>query len=323
MTAIAAVLALTSTPLSAQETTTPPDPVSETPADPPPVADPLAPEPAEPAAAEPEASEAAPAETAAPATTRRAASRARATTTNRAPSEPVRSAAPASAPPAADPVAETMPAPPPVAAPVAEAPAPPIAEPAPASNDILAENALPLAAAGGLGLLALAGIGLAARSRRRRREREHFQANQQYLDEHAAEPTPEPEPVRNDPSFIRPANPVVGVAAPVAAVKTDAPRTRLPEDFDLSRFGPHVRAAYQGPTADNPSLSLKYRLRRAAAMDQRAKLEGQARPQVEAPARRPEPARQQPAWASNDEGFMLRRAGGGQRSKPANVTTRH
>ena len=317
MTAIAAVLALTSTSLSAQETTTPPDPVSETPADPPPVADPLAPEPAE-----PEASEAAPAETAAPATTRRAASRARAATTNRAPSVPARSAAPASAPPAADPVAETMPAPPPVAAPVAEAPAPPIAEPAPASNDILAENALPLAAAGGLGLLALAGIGLAARSRRRRREMEHFQANQQYLDEHVAEPEPTPEPVRNDPSFIRPANPVVGVAAPVAAAKTDVPRTKLPEDFDLSRFGPHVRAAYQGPTADNPSLSLKYRLRRAAAMDKRAELEGQARPQVEAPARRPEPARQ-PAWASNDEGFMLRRAGGGQRSRPANVTTRH
>ena len=43
MTAIAAVLALSSTPLVAQETTTPPDPVTETPSNPPPVADPLAP----------------------------------------------------------------------------------------------------------------------------------------------------------------------------------------------------------------------------------------------------------------------------------------
>ena len=105
-------------------------------------------------------------------------------------------------------------------------------------------------------------------------------------------------------------------AAPVAAVRTDAPRTKLPNGFDLSRFGPHVRAAYQGPTPDNPSLSLKYRLRRAAAMDQRARLDSEALPEAAQPAARPEPARK-PVWATNDEGFMLRRAGSSQPGRPA------
>jgi hypothetical protein len=49
----------------------------------------------------------------------------------------------------------------------------------------------------------------------------------------------------------------------------NAPTTALPADFDLSRYGRHTQAAYRGPTPDNPSLSLKYRLRKAAALDQR------------------------------------------------------
>ena len=44
--------------------------------------------------------------------------------------------------------------------------------------------------------------------------------------------------------------------------------TDLPEDFDLSRFGPNVQDAYRGPTEDNPSASLKHRLSRASGMDQ-------------------------------------------------------
>ena len=48
----------------------------------------------------------------------------------------------------------------------------------------------------------------------------------------------------------------------------DGPVTELPEGFDLSKFGHHVQQAYKGPTEDNPSLSLKHRLRKAGGMDQ-------------------------------------------------------
>lgn len=50
----------------------------------------------------------------------------------------------------------------------------------------------------------------------------------------------------------------------------------LPSDFDLSRFGPHVQAAYRGPTPDNPSMSLKKRLARARALDQRERSDAPA-----------------------------------------------
>lgn len=45
----------------------------------------------------------------------------------------------------------------------------------------------------------------------------------------------------------------------------------LPDGFNLSQFGPHVQAAYRGPSPDNPSLSLKKRLSKARALDQRAR----------------------------------------------------
>jgi hypothetical protein len=312
LTAIAAVLALSSTPLVAQETTAPPDPVIETPSEPAPAADPLAPEPAasEPTAIEPASTEAAPA-----ATTRRAAARSRTAATNRAPSEPVRTAAPAIAPQPPETAAEAIPVPPLPAEPVAEPVAPLAADPVTASNELMTDESLPLAGAAGLGLLALGGIGLAMQRRRRRREElEHYRANQQYLDKH---PVAE---ISNDrqPAFARTAPPAAAIAAastlPEAEVRTDVPRTKLPSNFDLSRFGPHVRAAYMGPTPDNPSLSLKYRLRRAGAMDQRVRLEAGTQPQAAKPAKRPEPAKQ-PAWVTNGDGFMLRRASGGQPSR--------
>ena len=315
LTAIAAVLALSSTPLGAQETTAPPDPVIETPSEPPPAADPLAPEPA---TSEPAASEAEPATTAPPATTRRTPARARTTAANRAPSPAPRTAAPVS-PPASEAVAEPVAALPPPAAPLAEpAPPPAVEEPAPASYDLMADESLPIAAGAGLGLLLLGGIGLAiGRRRQRRLELDHIRANQQFLAEHPPQPMPAaPMPNDNEPAFIRASQPAMAATAPASAVRTDAPRTKLPNGFDLSRFGPHVRAAYIGPTPDNPSLSLKYRLRRAAAMDQRAKLDAEARPEAARPAARPEPAKQ-PMPITNDQGFMLRRAASGQAARPA------
>ena len=296
LTAIAAVLALSSTPLVAQDVTTPPDPVSE----PTPSADPLAPETTtpEPVAAEPEA-EPAQVETAAPATTRRAPARART-------AAPARTAATApvaasEATPATELPAEALAVPPgpmPIDQPIA-------AEPAPAGDTMLTDESLPIAGAAGLGLLALGGLGLALQRRRRRRdELEHFKANQHYLAEHPPEALPndhQPAFVRHDPT------PAVGAAVPAAAVIADAPKTKLPEGFDLSRFGRHVRAAYMGPTEDNPSLSLKYRLRRAAAMDQRARMEADKQPQAAPPVRRAKPAGK-PMWALDNSGFMLRRS---------------
>ncbi|MFL6779601.1 MAG: hypothetical protein ACJ8FC_03405 [Sphingomicrobium sp.] len=192
--------------------------------------------------------------------------------------------------------------------------APPPAEPAPASTNLMSDEALPIAGAAGLGLLALGGIGLAVQRRRRRREEmQHFKANQAYLDEHPEAATPH----HDEPAFARPARPWIAATTPEAAVAPDAPRTKLPEGFDLSRFGPHVRAAYLGPTPDNPSVSLKHRLRRAAAMDQQARKEAGEHREAERAAARPSPARK-PAWAAaNGEGFMLRRAGSDQPARPA------
>jgi hypothetical protein len=63
-------------------------------------------------------------------------------------------------------------------------------------------------------------------------------------------------------------------AAPVVA--SDAPVTGIPAGFDLSRFGRHTQAAYRGPTADNPFLSLKRRLKRASFFDGRERMAAQA-----------------------------------------------
>ena len=66
------------------------------------------------------------------------------------------------------------------------------------------------------------------------------------------------------PTAMAPIDPDAETDADLTPV--DGPTTEVPEDFDLSRFGPNVRAAYCGPTVDNPSLSLKHRLRKATAV---------------------------------------------------------
>src|SRR5207245_1986648 len=77
----------------------------------------------------------------------------------------------------------------------------------------------------------------------------------------AAEPEPE--------LALAAAAPAAVADEPVAQTPAEADaETDLPEGFDLSRFGPHVQAAYRGPTPENPSLSLRHRLSRAAALDQ-------------------------------------------------------
>ena len=57
------------------------------------------------------------------------------------------------------------------------------------------------------------------------------------------------------------------VAASEPTLEAD-PVANVPEGIDVAP-GSHVEAAYAGPTPDNPSLSIKKRLKRAAFFDQR------------------------------------------------------
>ena len=150
------------------------------------------------------------------------------------------------------------------AAPLAAAPAPaPV--PAPASQSVakappaqrVDDDTLALAGAGGFGIILLAG-GAVALSRRKRRNEGEVVASE------FGEPEAEPVVVTRSP--LAPVAPTP--MAPAMAAKANA----LPNGFDLSRFGPHMQAAYRGPTADNPSLSLKRRLKRAAFFDRKERL---------------------------------------------------
>jgi LPXTG-motif cell wall-anchored protein len=264
MTALAAVLAFSSTPLVAQETTPPPD--IDTSVEPPAATDPLAPEPATEAAPPP-----APRPKVETARGERA-TRSSSPAPNRAPIKRASAAAPAAAAAApAAPAALPAEAPPPVAAePAAPLPA---AETAPASAvpdaqpaDLLTGDALPVAGAAALGLLGLAGAGLVARRRKRRREDAEFEARQQALATIEEEPPLELGPadeVQPAPVFARRSSPMHD---PVPQSRT--PVAGSSDGLDASRFGRHVQAAYRGPTDDNPSVSLEYRLRRASMLDE-------------------------------------------------------
>lgn len=261
MTAIAAVIALSSSAAFAQDV--PADPtatpiVEATPA--PVAADPLSPAVAPVMAPKPVAPTAAHKTAAKSTVTHSRPSMAH--TTN-----PVRTVAPAAAivaPVAVPPVVQPLPAAP-VAAPAAVA-APVAGEPA----TVKSIDVLPTAGLGGLGLLVLGGGALALRRRRRRREDEAQEA--EWQDMAAAEPAAaepamvvEPEPVASEPMPIAAVSPRPD---PMSDSRFIGPVADLPEGFDLSRFGPNVQDAYRGPTKDNPSASLKHRLSRASGMDQ-------------------------------------------------------
>ena len=298
MSAIAAVLAF-ATPAMAQEVTpapaaTAPDPVSVTPpvVDPAPTAitpaTPATPAPVDPLSAT-VANETAPAPAAAPLTTRT-----RATTAAPAPARAARTPRIAPRLPVAATPTPTSPAPveaiaplgaPIVAATPLAASAVPVEAPE-AQAESATKDVLPIAAAGGLGLLALLGAGVALRRRKRREEEEtEFAGLDEPQFEQPDVPAAYAEPVR-EPTVKRPPftqRAPTPVATAVASKPIDAPAASLPDGFDLSRFGPHVQAAYRGPREDNPSLSLKNRLRRASAMDQTAR--GNDEPMQPAPPR--------------------------------------
>ena len=299
--ATTAIIALVfvSAPLPAQEMP-PPDTSVETVT---PTADPLAPE--------PEATTSSATETTAePAAAAPRSERTQERTTSTLRRQAAASPAPARA--VSAPAAESSAAPaapsvtPAEIAPVASAlpPAPPVRV-APAESRLeLMNRVLPIGAAIVLGLLAIAATLLLLRRRRRRAE--WIEEQEAYA---AAELPAEPVEPAPEPAFIAPPAALAPVAvAPRHDPVPSGPATALPEGFDVSRFGRHVQAAYRGPTPDNPSLSLKNRLRRASAMDQRERAMQAAGAEPAAPV--PAPAsgsfvtatpRARPA----DGGFML------------------
>ncbi len=285
MTALAAVFALSATPLLAQSTDAPV--VTTTPVvdvTPAPVAvDPIAPAAEAPVAADPLGAETAPTPVRKATAVKKTAAKSRPAPARV--SQPARSVAAAPAAAIAAPIAE---------APVVQQLPPPTeiaADPIPAPADGTSIDLLRTAGLGLLALLVLAGGWLVFRSRRRRRAEEaedaEWQQQAEAEPEAAAEPAMmvEPEPaMAAEPELVpaepAPAEPALAAAALAeAAAPEPAPATEstakfigpvadLPEGFDLSRFGPNVQDAYRGPTEDNPSASLKHRLSRASGMDQ-------------------------------------------------------
>lgn len=164
-----------------------------------------------------------------------------------------------------------------------EPPAPMAAAPAPAAPQAMAstmDETLPVAG-GVLAALALAGGAFAVAGRRRR-----------YRDDYRTVETIEPPvAVEAEPAALRTP---ISSSAPSYARPAPAAETALPTGFDLSRYGPHVQAAYRGPTPDNPSLSLRTRLKRARFYDQRERMEAAGTPSRPVAPQKPaaQPARQ-------------------------------
>lgn len=293
MTAIAAVLAL-STPSFAQSAGEP-IAVTSAPAievtSAPPAADPIAPE----AAAQPAARKATPV---------------RSTVARPDPVEA--RAAPALATASvriSDPDADARVEPLPVQPEVAPVQAP-VADPPIAPDTTMSDSMTPMiAGAAALGILALVGTGLVVRRRRRRAEDAHdaerrdlagtdADADRTQINESELEPAriDEPQPEPATPAMVAETAAVAAavVAAHEPSPEIDGPVTELPEEFDTSHLGLHAQAAYNGPTEDNPSLSLKHRLSRANGMDQLAEREAEtevAAAPVEALAANPPVAR--------------------------------
>jgi hypothetical protein len=284
MTALAAVIALSSTAALAQTTdagagqaapvvVAPPAPEVSAPATPPAAVQPAAPEVAPAPAAPAMRTMSTPVEHGADASDasaagavavphRVAAARPAATATRTATPAPsaksVTHVAPPPAPASSAPVAartvEPTPAPAPIAAPPAPAPVVATSAIQTSQRTTLDDETLPIAGAVGLGLLAIGGIALAFRRKRPAEEDELML-----------------EPPQEEVATLVQAAPLAAAPAPQAAMPAQPPAgpSTLPNGFDLSRFGRHTQAAYRGPTPDNPSYSLKHRLRRASFFDQR------------------------------------------------------
>jgi hypothetical protein len=188
-------------------------------------------------------------------------------------------------PVATAPATTTAPAPPAGPPPLAQIAGPPPTA-ANANQQPQSNSTAEILGAAVFALIVLGAIAFALARRRRTREtvyeEEAYEPETTYAE---AEPVRAHTPIAEEqPAIVAPETsafawgnrPQAGTLETPAAAREaeeEQPST-LPNGFDLSRFGRHVQAAYRGPTPDNPSLSLRARLRRAAAMDQKERAMG-------------------------------------------------
>jgi hypothetical protein len=144
------------------------------------------------------------------------------------------------------------------------APSPPSTKPAQTTKS---DETLPIAAGGALALLALGGAGFALAKRRRRHEHEEWVEEEHVEQEPVAAVAHEPEPIIHEP---QPA-----IVAPSAFAWGNAPAepgratAQTTDDDDRMPGESWVQRAYRGPTPNNPSASLRARIKRAAFFDKR------------------------------------------------------
>jgi hypothetical protein len=127
---------------------------------------------------------------------------------------------------------------------------------------------VPIAAGGALALLALGGAAAAVTSRRRRRrEQERADAETLAYEPFETAPAAAPEVHHEQPTVTGPT-----VAAPAASAfgwDNQAQGKSMAEGDDRRPGESWVERAYRGPTPNNPSVSLRHRLSRAAFFDKR------------------------------------------------------
>lgn len=265
--AIAAALALSSTPLFAQEaqpvTATPPATIEPAPTT---DATPVTTETT--TTADPATTEPAPQTTSTTKTVKRTTRTAARPMTTRATTRTVgRAAAPVvPAAPAATPAPSAASGS--AVAPVVDLNSKPTTPPTGATAEpAKADDTLPIAAGGALALLALGGAGIAWTKRRRRHEEQEWIEDEQLEHEPTELVAHDPEPMIHEqqPAIVGPSAFAWGNAS------SEPARTAEPvvEEDDRIPGESWVQRAYRGSTPNNPSVSLRARLKRAAFFDKR------------------------------------------------------
>jgi hypothetical protein len=113
---------------------------------------------------------------------------------------------------------------------------------------------------GALAVLVLGGAALAISARRRRRERESWEFENQAAGAPMAEAAPEAPPLADEPAMVQP---------PVSSFDWNKEPPPETAERDCDELESWVDRAKCGPTTDNPSQSLKKRMKRAAFFEKR------------------------------------------------------
>ena len=111
------------------------------------------------------------------------------------------------------------------------------------------------------GALAFLAIGGAAVAMTRRRDEADEEIEEETVERDSLAAEPEPTTHEEQPALAGP--------SAFAWERGEAARMQQPEQGDRAPGETWVQRAYRGPSADNPSLSLRARLKRAAFFDKR------------------------------------------------------